>query len=84
MTTEAACKFRSTLPMSICMTSAASALTYCDMTTSPDGELVSADRRLTEIHHRYGPDHLVSRSIRRATPTILRAVERVQDRTRIA
>jgi hypothetical protein len=61
-----------------------SVLTYCDMTTSPDGELVSADKRLAEIHHRYGPDHLVSRSIRRATPTILRAVEQVQDRARTA
>ena len=61
----------------------ASALTYCDMTTNPDGELIAADKRLAEIHHRYGPDHLVSRAIRRATPTILRAVERVQDRTRI-
>ena len=29
-------------------------LTYCDMTTSPDGELVPVDRRLTEIHDRYG------------------------------
>jgi hypothetical protein len=54
------------------------------MTTSPDGELITVDRRLTEIHHRYGPEHLVSRSIHRATPTILRAVEQVQDRTRIA
>ena len=53
----------------------ASALTYCDMTTSPDGEHVSADRRLAEIHDRYGPGHLVSRSIQRATPMILRAVE---------
>jgi len=57
-----------------------SVLTYCDMTTSPDGELVPVDRRLAEIHHRYGPGHLVSRSIQRATPMILRAVEQVQDR----
>ncbi len=57
-----------------------SVLTYCDMTTSPDGERVPADRRLAEIHHRYGPGHLVSRSIQRATPMILRAVEQVQDR----
>jgi len=56
-----------------------SALTFCDMTTSPDGEPVPADRRLTEIHDRYGPGHLVSRSIQRATPMILRAVEQVQD-----
>jgi hypothetical protein len=44
-----------------------SVLTYCDMTTSPDGELIGVDRRLAEIHHRYGPRHLVSRSIQRAT-----------------
>jgi putative nucleotidyltransferase with HDIG domain len=58
----------------------ASALTFCDMTTSPDGEPVPVERRLAEIHHRYGAGHLVSRSIQRATPMILRAVEQVQDR----
>jgi putative nucleotidyltransferase with HDIG domain len=57
-----------------------SALTYCDMTTSPDGEPVPAERRLAEIRDRYGPGHLVSRSIQRATPMILRAVEQTQDR----
>jgi len=50
------------------------------MATSPDGEIVPADRRLAEIHNRYGPGHLVSRSIERATPMILRAVERVRQR----
>ena len=55
----------------------ADALTFCDMTTSPDGEPVNVDRRLAEILHRYGSEHLVSRSIRRATPMILRAVDRV-------
>ena len=55
-------------------------LTYCDMTTSPDGELVPAGRRRAEIHDRYGPGHLVSRSIQRTTPMILRAVEQVHDR----
>jgi predicted hydrolase (HD superfamily) len=57
-----------------------SVLTYCDMTTSPDGELVPVERRLAEIHHRYGSGHLVSRSIHRATPMILRTVEQVQRR----
>jgi putative nucleotidyltransferase with HDIG domain len=57
-----------------------SMLTYCDITTSPDGELVPAERRLAEIQQRYGPGHLVSRSMQRATPMILRAVEQVQDR----
>jgi putative nucleotidyltransferase with HDIG domain len=57
-----------------------SVLTCCDMTTSPDGELVPIERRLAEIHHRYGAGHLVSRSIQRATPMIRRAVEQVHDR----
>jgi len=55
----------------------ASALTFCDMTTSPDGKPVHVDRRLAEIHHRYGSGHLVSRSIQRATPMILDAVDQV-------
>jgi hypothetical protein len=50
------------------------------MTTSPDGEPVPVEQRLAEIHDRYGRGHLVSRSIRRATPIILRAVEQVQNR----
>jgi HD domain len=53
----------------------ASVLTCCDMTTSPDGQPVRVERRLAEIHDRYGPGHLVSRSIQRATPMILCAVE---------
>ena len=57
-----------------------SVLTCCDMTISPDGELVPVERRLAEIHHRYGLGHLVSRSIQRATPMILRAVDQVHDR----
>jgi hypothetical protein len=58
----------------------ASVLTCCDMTTSPDGQPVPVDRRLADIHDRYGPGHLVSRSIQHATPMILRAVEQVHHR----
>jgi hypothetical protein len=58
-----------------------SVLTCCDMTTSPDGELVPVEQRLAEIHDRYGSGHMVSRSIQRATPMILRAVEQVHRRT---
>jgi len=50
------------------------------MTTSPDGEPVPVERRLAERHHRYGPGHVVGRSIQRATPMILRAVEQVHGR----
>ena len=58
----------------------ASVLTCCDMTTSPDGQPVQVQRRLAEIHDRYGSGHLVSRSIQRATPMILCAVEQVHQR----
>jgi hypothetical protein len=58
----------------------ADALTFCDMTTSPDGEHVHVHRRLAEIHDRYGSGHPVSRSIRRATPLILEAVGNVHAR----
>jgi HD domain len=58
----------------------ADALTFCDMTTSPDGEEVQVHNRLAEIHDRYGTGHLVSRSIRRATPLILEAVGEVKAR----
>jgi putative nucleotidyltransferase with HDIG domain len=57
-----------------------SVLTCCDMTTSPDGQPVPVEQRLAEIHDRYGPGHLVSRSIERASPMILRAVEQVRQR----
>ena len=59
----------------------ADALTFCDMTTSPDGEHVHVHSRLAEIHNRYGSGHLVSRSIRRATPLILEAVGQVRAQT---
>jgi hypothetical protein len=58
----------------------ADALTFCDMTTSPDGDQVQVIRRLAEIHDRYGSGHLVSRFISRATPLILEAVGQVRAR----
>ena len=58
----------------------ADALTFCDMTTSPDGEHVQVTHRLAEIQNRYGSAHLVSRSVRRATPFILEAVGQVNAR----
>lgn len=54
------------------------ALTYCDMTTSPDGRHLDVTERLAEIHSRYGPEDLVSRSIATSTPCILAAVRAVE------
>ena len=48
------------------------ALTYCDVTTGPDGNPVDVAERLAEILARYPPDHVVHKSISRSAP-ILRA-----------
>jgi hypothetical protein len=62
----------------------ADALTYCDMTTSPDGHPVSVDQRLAEICARYGPDHAVTRTITKSAPQITMSVRyiaaRLEDR----
>lgn len=41
-------------------------LTFCDMTTSPDGESVNLEDRLQDIYRRYEPDSVVHRSMKRA------------------
>jgi hypothetical protein len=55
------------------------ALIFCDMTTGPDGDRVTPQRRLADIEARYGPGHQVTNAIRRATPKLLAAVGRVAD-----
>jgi hypothetical protein len=50
------------------------ALTYCDMTTGPDGQPLSVDERLADIRARYGPGHVVARSIERSARELLEAV----------
>jgi hypothetical protein len=49
-----------------------SALTYCDMTTGPDGASLGVEERIMEILNRYGPNHVVHRAIARATPILRR------------
>ena len=51
---------------------ALSALTYCDVTTGPDGDRVDVEQRISEILTRYGPGHVVYRSISRAAPSLRR------------
>lgn len=63
------------------------ALTYCDMTTTPDGDPIEVEDRLAEIQSRYGAGHLVARSIRRSSPHIVgsvRAIERAQSEAPIS
>ncbi|MFI9273946.1 HD domain-containing protein [Kitasatospora sp. NPDC052896] len=56
------------------------ALVYCDMTTTPDGELTRSEQRVAEIVGRYGGDSIVGRFIRRAEPLIHAAVHRTEER----
>jgi putative nucleotidyltransferase with HDIG domain len=62
----------------------ADALWYCDMTTGPDGERLSAPDRFDEIRERYGPDHIVTRFVSRAEDELLGAVRRTEERLRLA
>jgi HD domain len=57
----------------------ADVLTWCDLRTGPTGERVEPRNRLAEIVHRYGPEHVVSRSIRAAEPELLATCERAAE-----
>jgi HD superfamily phosphodiesterase len=56
------------------------ALAYCDMTTTPTGDVVSVQDRLSEIVERYGPSNVVTRFIHRAEPNLILSVARTQRR----
>jgi HD superfamily phosphodiesterase len=58
------------------------ALTYCDMTTGPSGEVVSFEERLADVERRYGADHLVARSVRQARAEVERCIQFVEGRLR--
>lgn len=60
------------------------ALWYADMTTGPDGQNFDVTVRLGEIVARYGSEHVVSRFILLATPQIVGAVRRTEERLRAA
>ncbi|MFG2113184.1 HD domain-containing protein [Streptomyces sp. NPDC048718] len=54
------------------------ALVYCDMTTSPEGERMTANDRVAEIINRYEETGPVGRFIRRAAPHVSAAVARIE------
>jgi hypothetical protein len=54
------------------------ALTYCDMTTSPNGEAVNVKMRLHEIAQRYGDDSIVAKSIRESALYIIETIRNIQ------
>jgi HD domain len=54
-----------------------SALTYCDLTTGPDGQPFDVSQRIDEILCRYGSDHVVHQAISRAAPILRRQTDEV-------
>jgi hypothetical protein len=55
----------------------ADALTYSDMTTTPDGTVTDAEDRLAEILARYGDGTLVFATMTEASPLIFESVRRI-------
>jgi hypothetical protein len=53
------------------------ALIYCDMTTGPQGQPMTVEERFAEIHHRYGPDHVVTRALERSAPELAAAAAHI-------
>ncbi len=53
------------------------ALTFCDLTTGPDGSEVAPHDRLEEVLQRYDPDDPVHRAVHSARDELLATVERV-------
>lgn len=56
---------------------AVAALTYCDMTTGPDGRRVDVEERIAEILGRYPDGHVVHRAISEAAPRLRAQVAQV-------
>ncbi|GAA4096573.1 HD domain-containing protein [Actinomadura miaoliensis] len=59
-------------------------LIYCDMTTAPNGDQLPVEQRLSEILGRYGPEHVVGRSITKASPELLNTAHLVRYKISIA
>jgi hypothetical protein len=53
-------------------------LTYSDMRAGPRGEDVTIDDRLADIRSRYGPEHVVTRSIAASEAELRAAVAQVE------
>jgi putative nucleotidyltransferase with HDIG domain len=55
-------------------------LTYCDMSSSVDGQVVDIEQRLGEILERYPTEHVVHRSIQKSAPLLRAASHKTADR----
>lgn len=55
-------------------------VTFADMTTSPDGGLINAEKRVSEILSRYSDDDPVHAAVSRSGTELLESVARVYER----
>lgn len=55
------------------------ALTFCDLTTGPDGSSVSVEERLSDVLARYGPEDPVYRAVDAGRDELWAAVRRVRN-----
>ncbi len=53
------------------------ALTYCDVTTGPDGSRMAVEDRVAEVKTRYGPGHVTARAMKAGLPEFLSAREQM-------
>jgi hypothetical protein len=60
------------------------ALTFCDLTTGPDGLPVTLGHRVAEIVERYGPDHVVAEAITAGVPEFERVCRLTEERVAAA
>jgi hypothetical protein len=56
------------------------AITYCDLTTSPDGDEIDVKERVTDIVRRYGADHPVGKGAISSSPSWFESVRRIESR----
>jgi hypothetical protein len=56
----------------------ADALTYCDVTTAPDGSMIDLEDRFADVEDRRDADDPVVVSLRLARPEIERAVDAIE------
>ena len=54
------------------------ALTFCDLTTSPNGKPVRLERRVAELVDRYGSDHVTSRAVLAGLPDFERGRDQIR------
>lgn len=54
------------------------ALWWADMTTTPTGGVTEVRKRIDEVLDRYGPDHVVARSVSESSAELISAAERTE------